>query len=78
VHDDHQVDFAGKNPRFECIPKGMAMGILKAPIKKSTRTRQANRKGRFVSGADVLADAAERMGDSRLRVSRKGRKSGSR
>jgi hypothetical protein len=52
------------------------MGYHKAPIKKSARIRKPIREDRFVTGADVLADAA--MGDSRLRISRKRRNTGSR
>jgi len=33
--------------------------------------RQLIREEPFITGADVLADAAGRMGDSRLRISRK-------
>jgi hypothetical protein len=42
-----------------------------AGMKKATYVRQLIRDEPFVTGADVLADAAKRMGDSRLRVSRK-------
>ena len=54
------------------------MGIYKAPLKKSARVRRPIRKVRLVTGADVLADAAARMGDGRLRISRKRRNTGSR
>jgi hypothetical protein len=42
-----------------------------AGMKKATYVRQLIRDEPFVTGADVLADAAKRMGDSRLRISRK-------
>jgi hypothetical protein len=54
------------------------MGIQKRRSKKSSRIRQGRRNERFISGADVLADAAERMGDGRLRISRKRPNAGSR
>jgi hypothetical protein len=54
------------------------MGVHKAPIKKSVRGRKLIQEERYVSRADVLADAAERMGDSRLRISPKRRSTGSR
>jgi hypothetical protein len=40
-------------------------------MKKATYVRQLIREEPFVSGADVLLDAAQRMGDQRLRVLRK-------
>ena len=43
----------------------------KAGMKKATYVRQLIREEPFVTGGDVLADAAQRMGDLRLRVSRK-------
>lgn len=42
-----------------------------AGMKKATYVRQLIRDEPFVTGADVLADAARRTGDSRLRVRRK-------
>jgi hypothetical protein len=78
LFDVHQADFVGKTPRFEAVPRDVAMGIHKAPNKKSARIRR-NREERLVSGADVLANAAERMGDRHLRISsRKRRNTGSR
>jgi len=49
----------------------LARRSRKAGMKKATYVRQLIREEPFVSGADVLADAAGRMGDVRLRVSRK-------
>ena len=42
-----------------------------AGMKKATFVRQLIREQPFVTGADVLADAAQRMGDVRMRVLRK-------
>jgi hypothetical protein len=42
-----------------------------AGLKKATYVRQLIRDEPFVTGADVVADATRRMGDSRLRVRRK-------
>ncbi len=42
-----------------------------AGMKKATFVRKLIREEPFVTGADVLVDAAHRMGDSRLRISRK-------
>ncbi len=42
-----------------------------AGMKKATYVRQLIREEPFITGADVLADAVKRMGDSRLRISRK-------
>lgn len=42
-----------------------------AGMKKATYVRQLIREEPFITGADILADAARRMGDSRLRISRK-------
>jgi hypothetical protein len=42
-----------------------------AGMKKATYVRQLIRDERFITGADVLADAARRMGDARLRIARK-------
>jgi hypothetical protein len=39
-----------------------------ARLKRATYVRMLIREEPFVSGADVLADAAKRMGDTRLRV----------
>ena len=41
-----------------------------AGMKKASFVRQLIREQPFESAADVLADAAKRMGDKRLRVSR--------
>jgi predicted DNA-binding protein len=49
----------------------LARRSRKAGMKKATYVRQLIREEPFVSGADVLVDAAQRMGDVRLRVSRK-------
>jgi hypothetical protein len=49
----------------------LARRSRKAGMKKATYVRQLIREEPFVSGADVLVDAAGRMGDVRLRVSRK-------
>lgn len=40
-------------------------------MKKATYVRQLIREEPFVTGADVPVDSAQRMGDLRLRVSRK-------
>jgi len=42
-----------------------------ARMKRATYVRMLIREEPFVNGADVLVDAAKRMGDVRLRVSRK-------
>jgi hypothetical protein len=42
-----------------------------ARMKRATYVRMLIREEPLVTGADVLADAAKRMGDARLRVSRK-------
>jgi hypothetical protein len=42
-----------------------------AGMKKATFVRQLIREEPFVTAADVLADAVQRMGDKRFRVSRK-------
>ena len=42
-----------------------------AGMKKATFVRLLIREQPFVTGADVLADAAQRMGDVRMRVMRK-------
>jgi hypothetical protein len=39
-----------------------------ARLKRATYVRMLIREEPFVSASDVLADAAKRMGDSRLRV----------
>jgi hypothetical protein len=49
----------------------LARRSRKAGMKKATYVRQLIREEPFVSGADVLVDAAGRMGDVRLRVPRK-------
>jgi hypothetical protein len=49
----------------------LARRSRKAGMKKATFVRQLIREEPFVSGADVLVDAAGRMGDVRLRVPRK-------
>ena len=51
--------------------KLLARRSRKAGMKKATYVRQLIREESFVSGADVLVDAAQRMGDPRLRISRK-------
>jgi hypothetical protein len=51
--------------------KLLARRSRKAGMKKATYVRQLIREEPFVSGADVLVDAAQRMGDMRLRISRK-------
>jgi predicted DNA-binding protein len=43
----------------------------KAGMKKATYVRHLIREEPFVTGADVLADATSRMGDTRLRTARK-------
>jgi predicted DNA-binding protein len=42
-----------------------------AGMKKATFVRQLIREEPFVTAGDVLADAEQRMGDVRLRISRK-------
>jgi mobilization protein NikA len=42
-----------------------------AGMKKATYVRQLIRDEPFVTAEDVLADATRRMGDTRLRISRK-------
>jgi hypothetical protein len=42
-----------------------------AGMKKATYVRQLIRDEPFVTAEDVLADATQRMGDTRLRISRK-------
>ena len=42
-----------------------------ARMKRATYVRMLIREEPFVTGADVLADAPKRMGDNRLRVTRK-------
>lgn len=49
----------------------LARRSRRAGMKKATYVRLLIREQPFVTGADVLADAAKRMGDARLRVSRK-------
>jgi hypothetical protein len=51
--------------------KLLARRSRKAGMKKATYVRQLIREEPFVTGADVLVDAAQRMGDRRLRISRK-------
>ncbi len=51
--------------------KLLARRSRKAGMKKATYVRQLIREEPFVTGADVLVDSAQRMGDLRLRVSRK-------
>ncbi len=41
-----------------------------AGMKKATFVRQLIREEPFITGADVVQDAQQRMGDARLRVSR--------
>jgi hypothetical protein len=49
----------------------LARRARKAGMRRATYVRHLIREEPFVSGADVLVDAARRMGDVRLRVSRK-------
>lgn len=42
-----------------------------AGMKKATFVRHLIREAPFVTGADVLADANRRMGDSRLKITRR-------
>ena len=42
-----------------------------AGMKKATFVRKLIREEPFVTAADILADAARRIGDRRLRISRK-------
>lgn len=42
-----------------------------AGMKKATYVRHLIREQPFVTAADVLADAEKRMGDGRLRITRK-------
>jgi hypothetical protein len=42
-----------------------------AGMKKATFVRKLIREEPFLTSADVIYDAANRMGDSRLRISRK-------
>jgi predicted DNA-binding protein len=51
--------------------KLLARRSRKAGMKKATYVRQLIREEPFVTSADVLVDAAGRMGDLRLRISRK-------
>jgi hypothetical protein len=49
----------------------LAKRSRQARMKRATYVRMLIREEPFVTGADVLADATKRMGDVRLRVSRK-------
>ncbi|MHB8719780.1 MAG: hypothetical protein ACYDAH_00095 [Steroidobacteraceae bacterium] len=49
----------------------LARRSREAGMKKAIYVRQLIRKQTFVRASDVLLDAAQRMGDSRLRISRK-------
>ncbi len=49
----------------------LARRSRRAGMKKATYVRLLIREQPFVTGSDVLADAAKRMGDTRLRVARK-------
>jgi hypothetical protein len=49
----------------------LARRSRKAGMKKATYVRQLIREEPFVTASDVLEDAAQRMGDTRLRISRK-------
>jgi hypothetical protein len=49
----------------------LAQRSRSAGMKKATFVRQLIREQPFATGADVLADAAKRMGDKRLRIARK-------
>lgn len=52
----------------ECLLTKRSRG---AGMKKATYVRQLIRDEPFVTAEDVLADATQRMGDTRLRISRK-------
>jgi hypothetical protein len=56
----------------------MAKGVRKAANKKSASMPRKKPGERFVIAADVLADALERLGDKRVRISRKRRHNGPR
>jgi hypothetical protein len=62
-----------KGPRSVRLRTGRGHRVKRSrgPGMKATYVRQLIREEPFVTGADVLADAAKRMGDSRLRISRK-------
>jgi len=47
----------------------LARRSQKAGKKKATFVRKLIREEPFVTGADVLVDAAQRLGESRLRIS---------
>jgi hypothetical protein len=49
----------------------LARRARNAGMKKATFVRQLIRGESFMTAGDVLVDAAQRMGDMRLRVSRK-------
>jgi hypothetical protein len=49
----------------------LARRSRQARMKKATYVRMLIREEPLATGADVLADAAKRMGDERLRVTRK-------
>jgi hypothetical protein len=49
----------------------LARRSRQARMKRATYVRMLIREQPFVTGADVLADAVKRMGDERLRISRK-------
>jgi hypothetical protein len=49
----------------------LARRSRQARVKRATYVRMLIREEPFVSGTDVLVDAAKRMGDERLRVPRK-------
>lgn len=50
----------------------LARRSRQARMKRATYVRMLIREEPLVTGAEVLVDASKRMGDERLRVSRKG------
>lgn len=51
--------------------RALARRSRAARMKRATYVRMLIREEPFVTAADVLKDAAKRMGDTRLRVTRK-------
>jgi len=51
--------------------KLLARRSRKAGMKKATYVRHLIREEPFVTSSDVLIDAAQRIGDQRLRIARK-------
>lgn len=49
----------------------LARRSREAGMKKATYVRHLIREDSFVTASDLLVDAVRRMGDSRLRISRK-------